>query len=274
MSYSKGVDIVSTRSGMIISADKIQVEKHFIGHSVSAMRDLLLPLKRALGIDSFSYVKLWSGCMESYLTSDPDFCEAFYQQKLYKNAGVDEPSTYQSGYVLLDMIDHEYCRVARDFMKYQMFHILKRTENHCEIFIFAMHHDNPLFNNIYLNNLHVLESYIEFFKDVGGSLILGADKNLVSFPELCIDTLLLPQRVACQSRLDSVAFLQKKLTAKEMDCILLALQGFSAKEIAIELNISYRTVEKHFQHLLNKFNCHSKMALYSKLKLLPELLSK
>jgi DNA-binding NarL/FixJ family response regulator len=53
--------------------------------------------------------------------------------------------------------------------------------------------------------------------------------------------------------------IQKKsgvLTSRELEVLQLIAEGFSNKQIAAELNISIKTVEKHRQQVMNKLNIH------------------
>jgi DNA-binding NarL/FixJ family response regulator len=47
-----------------------------------------------------------------------------------------------------------------------------------------------------------------------------------------------------------------ELTARESEVLQLIAEGFSNKQIAGELNISIKTVEKHRQQVMNKLNIH------------------
>lgn len=51
------------------------------------------------------------------------------------------------------------------------------------------------------------------------------------------------------------------LTQREIDIIKFLLQGYSAKEIGLALNISYRTVETHIYYLKLKLRCTKKSEL-------------
>jgi DNA-binding NarL/FixJ family response regulator len=47
-----------------------------------------------------------------------------------------------------------------------------------------------------------------------------------------------------------------ELTSREAEVLQLIAEGFSNKQIASELNISIKTVEKHRQQVMNKLNIH------------------
>jgi DNA-binding NarL/FixJ family response regulator len=47
-----------------------------------------------------------------------------------------------------------------------------------------------------------------------------------------------------------------ELTSREAEVLQLIAEGFSNKQIAAELCISIKTVEKHRQQVMNKLNIH------------------
>jgi DNA-binding NarL/FixJ family response regulator len=47
-----------------------------------------------------------------------------------------------------------------------------------------------------------------------------------------------------------------KLTSREAEVLQLVAEGFANKQIAVELSISIKTVEKHRQQAMNKLNIH------------------
>jgi DNA-binding NarL/FixJ family response regulator len=46
------------------------------------------------------------------------------------------------------------------------------------------------------------------------------------------------------------------LTSRETELLQLIAEGHANKQIAVELNISIKTVEKHRQHLMEKLDIH------------------
>lgn len=59
------------------------------------------------------------------------------------------------------------------------------------------------------------------------------------------------------------------LTPRERDVAILTCRGLSAKEIGVELNLSYRTIETHRAHLLKKFAARKLPELVAKLTGMP-----
>ena len=59
------------------------------------------------------------------------------------------------------------------------------------------------------------------------------------------------------------------LTPRERDVAILTCRGLSAKEIGAELNLSYRTIETHRAHLLERFSARKLPELVAKLSGMP-----
>jgi DNA-binding CsgD family transcriptional regulator len=55
------------------------------------------------------------------------------------------------------------------------------------------------------------------------------------------------------------------ITSQEAKCLHLAARGMAAKKIAKELNISFKTVERHFENLRYKLNVRSRSELIEKI---------
>lgn len=52
------------------------------------------------------------------------------------------------------------------------------------------------------------------------------------------------------------------LSTREMECLSFFLHGWSAKQIGLHLNCSYRTVQNHISNAMDKLDCHSKSYLF------------
>ena len=51
------------------------------------------------------------------------------------------------------------------------------------------------------------------------------------------------------------------LTSRELEVIQLVAEGHANKQVAVDLNISIKTVEKHRQQVMNKLNIHDTAGL-------------
>lgn len=53
-----------------------------------------------------------------------------------------------------------------------------------------------------------------------------------------------------------------QLSSREIECISFFIHGWSAKQIALHLKCSYRTVQNHISSATDKFDCHSRSHLF------------
>lgn len=61
------------------------------------------------------------------------------------------------------------------------------------------------------------------------------------------------------------------LSLRERECLELLLQGKTAKETAVALDLSHRTVESYFEHIKKKLKCSNKGQLFSTAEVLKKL---
>ncbi len=66
-------------------------------------------------------------------------------------------------------------------------------------------------------------------------------------------------------------FILRSLSDREIECLSFSIHGWSAKQIALHLNCSYRTVQHHIASTMNKIDCHSKYQIFDLLKSLKVL---
>ena len=67
------------------------------------------------------------------------------------------------------------------------------------------------------------------------------------------------RRIAVRSRWIGQGTLKKKrnrLSSREVEVLQLIAEGKPNKQVAAELGISFKTVDKHRQHLMDKLNIH------------------
>jgi DNA-binding NarL/FixJ family response regulator len=60
----------------------------------------------------------------------------------------------------------------------------------------------------------------------------------------------------CCSRIDAAGFPLEKLTARQTQVLRLIAEGKTTKEVALELNISVKTVETHRTQLMDRLEIH------------------
>lgn len=97
------------------------------------------------------------------------------------------------------------------------------------------------------------------FCDVSGADLIDFFQQLGCFLE---DQEGPSQHIFCQSLKELSKELRNlstpPLSPKEIECLCLNLNGFSAKQIGSLMSISHRTVQTHIQHSLDKLQCFNK----------------
>lgn len=56
------------------------------------------------------------------------------------------------------------------------------------------------------------------------------------------------------------------LSTREIECVSFFMHGWSAKQIALHLKCSYRTVQNHLSNAMDKLDCHSRVQLFEFIK--------
>ncbi len=138
------------------------------------------------------------------------------------------------------------------------------TEN----FVFASKHDRALTIENYFNNLLTLQRFRDYFRSVADKIIAKADQldNRIFLAQkhhpFDLEDFIEPFNPDAK---DNTKFQIGKhnvnLTAKQKECLDYLAKGLSAKEIALRMHISPRTVETHLEHIKIKLNVNFKSEL-------------
>jgi DNA-binding CsgD family transcriptional regulator len=169
---------------------------------------------------------------------------------------------------------------AEKFNITNVFVIVREYQNYFESMSFGSNNNDLV--GFCFNYFDIIEKFRQLFLDKAANLIAQADKN--TFPlqtakeiEQGYKNFILS---SAQDGTDlttinfneqrSVNFIKNnrefefnneilKLTDREKECLQYVVLGYSSKRIARKMgNISYRTIEKHIEHIRYKLKCHSK----------------
>ncbi|WP_133131223.1 helix-turn-helix transcriptional regulator [Legionella yabuuchiae] len=253
------------------------------------VKELCDPILSPVGISYFNYIKIYhQDCSRELLTNRPDWISHFYKHALYNSAGaIDVEHLLPKGYFLwseLDVKDPIYLQ-GRDFfdIDHGISFVIKRDDV-TYLYIFAANQSQHEVNNFYIRNIDLLHHFIHYFNDSGQALIQHAEKNRIYLPK---PQTILPRDVG-PVRLNNEAKIQffeatkinryfllnesddLYLTSKQADCAALLIMGYSSKEIAKKMELSYRTVEGYVLEIKKKIQ--EKIGYISRDKLI-EILS-
>ena len=157
--------------------------------------------------------------------------------------------------------------------------------------------NSPLFSGFYLNNIQLLEHFVNYFEEKSKNMIdidnkykfgtfhqkLNIPMNFLEenftnykinqflFETQLPDTLLKKNKEKirlAKSQLNTTDSAESNflspLSPRQKDCLFLLTRGKTAKQIGQALGISHRTVETHMISLKNKMNCTTKNQLVEK----------
>lgn len=237
-----------------------------------AFKDLCAPLA-LFNISSFANARVNHKGEFSTLCNHPSYL-LHYLENNYHQADISSknaPPEIQN-YLMWDMLEchgktANMLSDAATFNYRHIFTIVKKEAEHTDYYHFGTHLNSPSINQWYLNNLDKLELFIDYFNEKMSQFKTLSRGHDITFP--------VAQSNECQILgLESLSqneqqFIHQisrthRLSLRQQQCLELAVQGHSAKQIANHLNISHRTVEDHLHTLRQKFHAKNKTELILK----------
>lgn len=257
------------------------------------MAQVAKPLKDFIGIEHFSFRRIYSDQSRFYLCSVPEW-GAHALQKGYLLRGKFEKISAVDGltYVLWDhwpendVLFYQLMKDSREnFNQDHGLSILKSRENCVDVYTFTTKTNNKKINNLYLNNIVSLEKFIEYFMWKFSPIIKKAEEQKIFLPAINKEKLILDNQDEREAHLNvgpiyppiqklnsslcregeknifyppEKASLLFNLSPRQQECLFYLIRGQTAKQIAKQLGCSHRTVEAHIDHIKNKFKCTTK----------------
>lgn len=218
------------------------------------MMYLMMPLLEKHGITNFNYYRQYDDNSALRLSTNQAWTENFFKRSYLQllkvpDAYLNKPVNY---YIwLIDDYPNVSLDALNNFNIGNGITIAKRQPDYIEFYGFGSSADNfRIVNQFYLQQIDLLLTYCDFFKENGCALLKKAathkimllnENNKVHIP---------------------IAFQQSmKLSKQQYHCAMLLLKGYSAKETADTLNLSKRTVESYLDVLKCKLGCQNKTEL-------------
>ncbi len=247
---------------MEIKVRHLKVDYHPISICAPAMRNIAGILKQKYNIVHFSFQRLFAGKKQAFLTTHPDFSDYFFKNKFHKKYLIDEISLYQDANILWDSdpVNDIHLAVRQHSGLAHGLVMIRKHSTYVDTFFFATTLENAKINNFYLNQMAALEDFTSFFKKEGDELIQCAENSLIVHPKDVWDQYF-SRYVGGEPLHEVFAHEPTILTKRELELLTFVRQGLNTKAIARVLNISGRTVDKHFEHIFLKCRCKNKIEL-------------
>ncbi len=238
------------------------------------------PLRDHFGISYFTYHKIDADGKYVVLVDRPDWAENYVTEQLFRNDPyLRHPAVYQSGISLIGSYgSKEYKKNILEAGKKVLgvdigAILIQKNDSLVEFFGFFGSKKDSFLESLYLNHSPLLKSFAIHFKKELRSILTDMEKSsslLVDlkgkdfFCEENIDpNIALPTRLAYYKDLGMKSEIEKigQLSSRERQCVKLLVQDKSAKETAIILGLSPRTVEFYLENVKDKLFCFSKLEL-------------
>lgn len=241
----------------------------------SLVDQLSEPLKK-YQITYFAHKIIYDNGGVLYFGNAPKIHESYYRDDWRSTSPTERKmELLKPGYYFYHYLSDLH-RDAVDYAKannvWNIFVIIKKFDDRCELFYFGSDPNNLMINNFYINNIQFLENFILAYKSEMLKVIKPCKKEIylkvTNAQDHLLDTAISEMGSSIKDRNNYPKKLiielndrNIRLTYKELQCIDHLLNGHTSKETAKILKISPRTAETHFNHIKKKFMAKSKKEL-------------
>ena len=251
------------------------MSQHPVFTQAQTIADICKPLDH-FNINLFSHVHINNDSEMTYLNNHPEFIKN-YLAKNYYHADIYAANQNNFGeFLLWDSLtcsgkSNSMVKDAVDFGHKQFLTLTEKDNTGTHFYYFATPSSSVAMNQVYLSNMDALKAFIKYFKATTQNtkeLSAWRDMKLViekkhSDIELLLDDQLISIDAKKEFYQDISHQLIKnpRLSKTQLNCLHLLAMGFSAKEIAVQLNLSRRTVESYLAHIRHVYGCRNSREL-------------
>lgn len=260
----------------------------YSGFYKNQLKRLAEPLFQTFGINYFFYLFISKNRTCHFLGTHIDLIQHYFDEKMHHcHPLMVHTDQVKDGLYLYDSVQHKDFQTSMDLLekRYDTKHSALITQNNsegCKIYGFSVPSSRKNYESLIINNAGLLRKFINHFEiemefvlnkmrsqpiDLSVEMDPFVDKKLVNLPEIELSN-----AVKCHflKQIKQNSFEDLKFTKREHEVIQLFLTGQSAREIAIALHLSIRTIEHHFEIIKQKLNCRKKSEMFAILLKLSE----
>jgi DNA-binding NarL/FixJ family response regulator len=244
------------------------------------------PLCVHFNINHFWYTRTTESGRFFHITSNPDIANFYYGLNFHRTSPFYRhpkliPPGYYSYKSIQDPKFQDGCKslFLKSPLEYGNF--VTKKQHELLVFGYAMK-ESPKrsLDDVIANNLPILKKFNDYFAQELTTFVKQEDLEFINLASELGENYTLPLK-GINTRLNSkekCSFLEslklisldevEKLSPRELECLKYLQHGLTYPEIANELAISKRTVEKYFESVKDKLRCNSKLELFEKANLL------
>ncbi len=239
--------------------------KHFVREAQQDVAMLCEPLFKKLDLNYFHHAKFYKDGSLAVVYSRMDWSDHFHSQKFKTTIALANPSIKYGQYDVClwrgTVLDRTVAAAREVANLDHPINITIPHKDYFEGFAFGTRRGNDSIINTYFNDIDLLLSFTQFFKDQAADLIKKAEQTRFVLPKI--------QQADGLKILDSLSsaltlmgnYGEVNITLKEMEALRLLCRGLTVREIAYQVKRSARTIEMHVTHLKNKLGCKRRSEL-------------
>lgn len=251
------------------------ISNHPVFTQAQSIADICKPLEH-FNINLFSHVHINHDGDATFLNNHPEFTQNYLSKKYYQADIYSATQNHFGELVLWDSLtcsgkSNSMLKDAVDFGHKQFLTLTEKDNTGTHFYYFATPSTSSTMSQVYLTNLDALKRFVHYFKiKVAESKELGVwNKMKISIDKKHDDILLADNQFALtdsnrKSFFEKIAVdnkLNNSLSYQQQNCLHLLAMGFSAREIADQLNLSRRTVESYLTHVRQVYGCRNSKEL-------------
>ncbi len=251
------------------------------------------PIYRLLNVKNFAFVRFYWNKTYFSLGSNRDIDDFYWDNNLNEVGG----PVHDLAYTPTPVVVHEYANPDSEYgrkviapirEKFGLAHSVAYLRNYLgysELVILSADEDNKTLLRDFYVHQKAIKQFIRYFKYKGKDILKAAKKQKLKYeinrPERNLHNADCP--VTQEARDRFMKAIQTKryyldgfgdetyLSRRELQCLNLAVRGYTFKKIASELFLSARTVEAHINSVRNKLGIKTKKEISSDIEFSKEL---
>lgn len=257
----------------------ISWKKHPMMQFGADMINICFPLKE-LGVDGFFFMRFFNNGNFIDLSTDLKWTDHFFTRYFaeeYNFSTVQNHLAFDLNVDLwsLDQGNEFYHDAKQNFNIKDGISITYQHKKYRDVFCFYIKNTNKLQSRHLISQLNLFKNFSEYFLYQACDLITDSEKQPLIMPKKYQEIFLTPidqhyttnyslakNFLARGSEVHLDGF--KVLSSQEKKCIYFASHGYSAGEIALNMNLSKRTVESYLNNARNKTGCRNIVELVSR----------
>lgn len=235
-----------------------------------------------LGINFFHYAKVRENGDYIFLSNRPDWEAHYISHYFADDLQYKLHPQHVSGGVELwknqrNILQRKIFRdAAQLFDLHNGIIIICKQPTEYELFVFAAPKNNKKIYDLYLNHFVLIREFIRYFKNSNQKFLRKTQLHRVKLQEIIGNQfyhkmpryrLTVKEQKNFLERINPDALSGKSmtLTKRQQDCAHWLIEGKTAEETSVILNLSKRTVEYYIAIMKRKLDCNSRSELIAKL---------